>query len=70
MLSQVEQTRLPSYRIGMQQGEGKLLERQIIRRFGIQVMSESLRHRLATARVDEQSNGRTTSWMRTRWMRF
>jgi hypothetical protein len=53
MLSQVEQTRLPSYRIGMQQGEGKLLERQINRRFGIQVMTASLRHKLATARVEE-----------------
>ena len=57
MLSQVEQTRLPSYRIGMeqgmQQGEGKLLERQINRRFGMQVMTESLRHKLATTRVEE-----------------
>jgi len=52
MLSQVEQTRLPSYRIGMQQGrqqgmqQGRqeeaahMLQRQLIRRFG--VLSEAI----------------------------
>ena len=61
MLSQVEQTRLPSYRIGMeqgmqqgmQQGEGKLLERLIIRRFGIQAITESIRQKLAIASVED-----------------
>lgn len=55
MLSQVDQTRLPSYRIGMQQGmqrEGaQMLQRQITRRFGPQ--SESTLAKLNNADLDQ-----------------
>jgi hypothetical protein len=63
MLSKVDQTRLPSYRIGMQQGmqqgiqqgiqqgEEKLLERQLTRRFG--PLSEQTRNTLKTASFEQ-----------------
>ena len=55
MLSQVDQTRLPSYRIGMQQGmqqgEEKLLERQLTRRFG--PLSEATRSLLKSAELSQ-----------------
>jgi len=55
MLSQVDQTRLPSYRIGMQQGMQqeavKMLERQLQRRFGF--LSETILTKLKKAELDQ-----------------
>jgi hypothetical protein len=63
MLSQVDQTRLPSFRIGMQQGmqegmqqgihygEEKLLERQLTRRFG--PLSPAVLNKLQSADLEQ-----------------
>jgi len=51
MLSQVDQTRLPSYRVGMKQGmrlgEERILERLLTRRFG--PLTEETRQRIKSA---------------------
>lgn len=55
MLSRVEQTRLPSYRIGMEQGRQEeaahMLHRQLTRRFG--TLSETTIAKLETADIDQ-----------------